>query len=194
MILEIDTNYLAINKITAHQYIIAKLASMKEIGHLKYYVKISNSFQNILQDLKVLRNANLVEPASNEYATFEIKVTEKFIQDHTFTNDPFSELYNTFPVKTIRPDGRVDYLRVDHKRSKRIYRNIIRNNSLKHNFILKCLELELEDKSSKGQMAYMKRLPSWLTSEAWKESADLVSDQIATTTDTKQKGYGTDIE
>lgn len=193
MILEIDTHYIIKNQITAHQYIIAKLAYSKEIGHLKYYLDASHSFSDLTKDLKTLREADLLEPASSEYATFDIRVTEKFIKDHSFTNDPFEELYNTYPVKTIRPNGNIDYLRVDHKRSKKIYHNILRMNRLKHEYILTCLKLEIEDRELKGDMSFMKRLPSWLTSESWKEYADMASSHIATPGD-KIKGYGTDIE
>lgn len=193
MILEIDTHYLIKNRITAHQYAIAKLSHLNEMRHLKYYIDASQSFNNLTKDLKTLREVKLIEPASSEYATFDIKVTEKFVKDHSFTNDPFEELYNIYPVKTIRPNGNIDYLRVDHKRSKKIYYNILRMNRLKHEYILSCLIKEVEDRKLKGNMSYMKRLPSWLTSESWKEYADMVSDHIATP-ENKVKGYGTDIE
>jgi len=194
MILEIDTYYLVSNNITAHQYVIAKLAHLKEHTVLKQYIMSTDSLNDLPADLRILRKANLVSPASSEYATFDITVTDKFIRDHTFSNDPFEEIYNIYPVKTIRPNGNIDYLRVDHKRSKKIYHNIVRKNRLKHDYILKCLTTEIKDRTSKGGMSFMKRLPSWLTSEAWKEYADMVNDHIATHSETKTKGYGTDIE
>ena len=193
MILEIDTYYLIINKLTAHQYIIAKLAHQQEIRQLKQYIDATDTLNDLPEDLGVLRQAELVHPPSSEYATFDIRVTQKFISDHTFDNDPFEELYNAYPVKTVRPNGNIDYLRVDHKRSKKIYYNVIRKNRLKHDFILKCLLMEIKDKESKGNMAFMKRLPSWLTSESWKESADMVNDHVDTL-ETNSWGYGTDIE
>ena len=193
MILEIDTSYLIRNQLTAHQYTIAKLAHLQEDRQLKQYIMATDTLNDLPKDLKVLRKVNLVEPASSEYATFDIRVTNKFITDHVFTNDPFEELYNIYPVKTIRPNGNIDYLRVDHKRSKKIYHNIVRKNRLKHDYILTCLKLEIKDKESKGQMSYMKRLPSWLTSESWKEYADMVNDHVATS-ETNITGYGTSIE
>ena len=194
MILEIDTHYLIRNQLTAHQYTIAKLAHLKEECQLKQYIMSTDSLNNLQKDLEVLRRANLVTPASSGYATFtNIIVTNKFIEDHTFSNDPFEEFYNIYPVKTVRPNGNIDYLRVDHKRSKKIYHNIVRKNRLKHDYILTCLKTEIKDKELKGNMPFMKRLPSWLTSEAWKVYADMVNDHVATT-ETNTKGYGTNIE
>lgn len=194
MILELDTEYLIKSKIDAHQYVLAKLAHLDNVNHLKYYVNGINKFSNLPNDLKKLREAGLVKEPSSEYATFDINVTDKFIKEHSFNNDPFEELYNTYPVKTIRPNGNIDYLRVDHKKSKRLYYNIIRTNRLKHDFILKCLKIEIEERKNSGQMSYMKRLPSWLSSDGWEGYADMIRTHVVTQEDKKEGDYGTNIE
>jgi hypothetical protein len=94
----------------------------------------------------------------------------------------------------LRPDGNYDYLRVDHKRSKLLYRNIVGSDLTKHQMLIKCLKMEIEDRSRRGQLAFMKRMPMWLSSESWKVYADDGSGNQVSTPDDNLKGYGTDIE
>jgi hypothetical protein len=195
MILEIDTSYLIKNKITAHQYTIAKLVRDDRIPELKKYLIVTQSNDTLRRDLDALFNQGfLLSPPGSVISLNTIQVTTKFSQSHSFTNDPFEELYDAFPTKVLRPDGSYDYLRVDHKRCRKIYYNIIRESPTLHDFILRCLNAEVTDRKIKGQMPFMKRMPTWLTSEGWKAYADIAEHSDDSTLEGKEEGYGQSIE
>jgi len=195
MILEIDTTYLTENHITAHQYTILKLASENNTHLLKRYLGYSDSLKTLYSDLNILYKRGLLENAPNDNAILtSIRVSENFNRHLSFDTDPFEELYNAYPIKVLRPDGEYDYLRVDQKRSKKIYRNVIRLNRAKHEFILQCLKAEVESRSKRGQLPFMKRMPAWLVSESWKIYADLIERNQGTTPDKNKASYGQDIE
>ena len=127
MILEIDTSYLIKNNITAHQYAIAKLAREDRLPELKKYLHVTNMGLRLRDDLTSLYEAGFISsPPGSVISLNTIDISAKFSQSHTFTHDPFEELYDAYPTKALRPDGTYDYLRVDQKRCRKIYYNIIR--------------------------------------------------------------------
>lgn len=195
MLYEIDLNYLMKNQITAHEFIILKLLNDGELKRLRGYLQNSHSYERLEEDCTIMYNKGfLVEPPPDPLALSRLKVSKAFRSTLAFVDDPFDEFYDAFPVKVLRPDGNYDYLRVDHKRSKKIYHNIIRMNNAKHQFILDCLKAEVKDKESKGQMSFFKRMPTWLTSESWKAYADLARVEQDSTQDENNAGYGTEVE
>jgi len=195
MILEIDTSYLIKNKITAHQYTIVKLVREDRLPELKKYLFITESDKNLRQDLESLYSTGFISSQPGSVISLNtIDITTKFSQSHTFTKDPFEDLYDAFPTKVLRPDGSFDYLRVDQKRCRKIYYNIIRESPTLHDFILRCLNVEVKDRKSKGQMSFMKRMPTWLSSEGWKAYADVVEHCDVSTLEENTTGYGQEIE
>jgi len=197
MILEIDTNFLLDNKITAHQYIIAKLISDNKITLLKQYIAYTNTLNDLHKDLSQLKVAGFLAASFNSgnFINLEtIEISSKFIKASTFTSDPFDEFYASFPIKALRPDGMYDYLRVDQNKCRKLYHNIVRTNPSLHEHIVRCLRSEIEDRSLKGQMTYIKRMPAWLTSESWKTYEDHTEDSGNTTQGEKRKAYGSNIE
>lgn len=196
MILELDTQFLLDNKITAHQFIIAKLVSESKLTLLKQYISYTNTLNDIYKDLGQLKRAGFLNSTHNDGSiiSFEkINVSPKFLKAFSFTDDPFDELYNLYPVKTLRPDGTHDYLRVDQSRCRKLYHNIVRKKPSIHENIMKCLTKEIEDRGLKGQMSYMKRMPTWLTSEAWKAYDDRVENDSNSTHEETTRIYGTDF-
>lgn len=197
MILEIDTQFLLDNKITAHQYIIAKLVSDNKLPLLKKYITYSNTLNDIYKDLGQLKAAGFLSSTHNMGSIISLEaitVSPKFIKAFFFSGDPFDELYALFPIKVLRPDGSPDYLRVDQEKCRKLYHNIVRKKPSSHDNIMKCLKKEIEDRGLRGQMSYMKRMPAWLTSESWKAYDDRVEDDSTSTLGEKPKAYGTDIE
>jgi hypothetical protein len=197
MILEIDIQFLLDNKITAHQYIIAKLISENKVQLLKKYIAYTNTLNDLHKDLDQLHIAGFLSStySSGNYINLEtLNTSSKFIKASTFTNDPFDEFYALYPIKALRPDGMYDYLRVDQDKCRKLYHNIVRKKPSTHEHIMKCLRSEIEERSLKGQMSYMKRMPAWLTSESWKAYADQVENNLSTTLEEKRKAYGTDVE
>lgn len=197
MILETDTNYLIRNKITAHQYTIAKLAREGMLSELKKYLDVTKTTFSLKEDVNALYKAGFTSAPlyGDAIGLTDINITTKFSQSHSFHKDPFEELYDAYPTKVIRPDGSYDYLRVDRKRSRKMYYNIIRENPALHEYILKCLDAEVTDKTNRGKLSFMKRMPTWLASEAWKAYADIVeSNSESTLEELNEPGYGQSIE
>lgn len=195
MILEIDTSFLIKHKITAHQYTIIKLIREEHVLELNRYLKETGMESNLRNDLNALYKIGFIEaPPGSVISLILIKVTPKFSKVHSFTKDPFDELYGAFPIKVIRPDGNYDYLRVDQKRCRKMYHNIIRESPTMHEFIIRCLKIEVNDKRSKGKMSFMKRMPTWLSSEEWKAYADIAEHYDVSTLEEKSIGYGQEIE
>jgi hypothetical protein len=195
MILEIDTSYLIKNKITAHQYTIAKLVRDDRVSELKKYLKLTRTDLALREDLENLHEAGFISESPGSVISLDdIKITTNFSQSHTFTNDPFEEMYDAFPTKVLRPDGSYDYLRVDQKRCRKIYYNIIRESPTLHKFIIRCLNAEVADRKLRGQMPFMKRMPTWLTSEGWKAYADVAEHSDDSTLEGKEVRYGESFE
>jgi len=193
--IEIDLIYLQQHQINAHQFVILKLLSEANLKQLQTYLNFTDTFNQVEADLEVLYEKGFVaNPPSDPLAFSIIKVTDKFRKSISFIGDPFEEFYETFPTKVLRPSGDYDYLRVDHKRSRKIYHNIVRGNKAKHEYLIKCLLAEIKDKTLKGQMSFFKRMSAWLTSESWKVYEDLVKDNYNSTQDDKTVAYGTGIE
>ena len=196
MILEIDTNYLIENKFTAHQYIILKLVKDNKLSLLEKYLRSTNTYFSMRVDLEYLLETGFVSRIPSGQGTFltDIVVSDKFTQSMSFTQDPFDVFYNTYPVKVLRPDGQYDYLRVDQKRSKTLYHNLIRENPTIHREVIRCLRMEIKDRASRGKMSFMQRMPKWLTSESWKVYSDITEDSYATIQEERNIRYGETIE
>lgn len=195
MIIEVDLKYLTECRISVHQYVILKLAYEGELKLLERYLRASSTLNKITEDLDHLYETQFIENPPNVNAILtSIEVTDKFVNLFQSKLDSFEELYKAFPVRVLRPDGNYDYLRVDHKRSNLLYRNIVGADLKKHELLMKCLKLEVEDRSRRGQLAFMKRMPAWLSSEAWKVYADADRGGQVSTQNENLTGYGTDIE
>lgn len=195
MIIEVDIRYITECRISVHQYVILKLAYEGELKLLERYLKASSTIQHIVEDLNHLYDLDFIQSPPNVSAILtSIVVTDKFVKLFLSKEDSFEEFYNAYPVRVLRPDGNYDYLRVDHKRSKLLYRNIVGTDLTKQQLLLKCLKAEVEDRSRRGQLTFMKRMPMWLSSESWKTYAEGISGNTLSTTDENLNRYGTDIE
>lgn len=196
MILEIDTNYLNENKLTAHQFVILKLVNESKLSLLENYLRSTNTYFSMRADLEWLLEIGFVSRIPSGEGTFltDIIVSDKFTKSISFSEDPFDEFYNAYPIKVLRPDGQYDYLRIGQTRSKLIYNNLVRKNPTLHNQIMRCLRMEIKDRASRGQMSFMQRMPKWLASESWKVTADMIESNHATILEENEIRYGEEIE
>src|SRR4030042_4244717 len=148
MILEIDIQFLLDNKITAQQFVIAKLVSENKLALLKKYITYTGTLNDIYKDLGQLKTAGFLSSTHNMGSIISleaINVSSKFIKAFSFDGVPFDELYAAFPIKALRSDGTFDYLRVDLSLCRKLYHNIIRKKPSVHEHIVKCLKKEVED-------------------------------------------------
>ncbi len=195
MIIEVDIKYLTECRISVHQYVILKLAYEKQLKLLERYVIASGQLNRLMEDLTHLYDSEFLENPPNSDAIINtIRVSNKFAEVFQSDTDSFEKFYEAFPVRVLRPDGNYDYLRVDHKRSKLLYNNIVGGDVTRHQLIMRCLKLEVDDRTRRGQLAFMKRMPMWLSSEAWKVYAETDSGNQGSTRDELKIGYGQNFE
>ena len=195
MIFEIDTRFLLNNKITAHQFLLLKLAYEGETDLLKRYLKVTDKYDEIERDLIALYNNGLAKSWSGNATFRDIKPSDEFISKITYTGDPYDEFYALYPTKVLRPDGSYDYLRVDRDRCRKMYHNIVRKSKTTHDHIMDCLKLEIDDRVKTGNMGYFKRMHTWLSSESWKVFSERINAGVKVTgTSTGKEKHGETFE
>jgi hypothetical protein len=178
MVVEVDIDMLIDNKLTAHDWIVAKLIKEEKFIYLTTY--LDQTGQDGKEVTKKLVNAKLIkdynDPLSDKFYTTRLEATPK-LQNILMKGDFFDEFVSKYPVKVIRPDGLPDYLRTDLSRSRRIYNKLTNNSRVKHNHILRCLEFEVDERTRTHKLAYMKRLPKWLAAKEYETYEQAMMDQ-----------------
>lgn len=195
MIVEVDIRYLIECRLSIHQYVILKLAYEGKLKLLERYVIASSTLNDLPKDLTHLYDEGYLSNPPNVSAIIStIKVSDKFARIFHSQLDSFEEFYGAFPVRVLRPDGNFDYLRMDRKRCKLLYDNTVGADVTKHQLLMRCLKLEIDDRTNKGQLGFMKRMPMWLSSEEWKRFADSDLGGQLSIRDEIRIPYGTNIE
>ena len=122
------------------------------------------------------------------------QTTLKFKELVSGRDDFFDELYKEYPVKVMRPDGVVDYLRADRETSRHIYALLTKGDKQVHDHILKCLRFEIKKRYANNSFNYMKRINKWLSSREWESYEDEVDDlSSAATRNEGEMRYGTGL-
>ena len=101
--------------------------------------------------------------------------SKKFIEAIEIDDDnAFDEFWLAFP--TTAEDGRK--LKSALKESvKKKYYEVIGSNPAKHEKILKCLAIEIEQRKERSQLMYMRNIMTWLNNEVWKQyEEDLIKE------------------
>ena len=192
MILKMNLLYLVEHKITAHQYIILKMLSLNKSKELISYLKHTDTWNNIIEEIEKLDKLGFIEYYPRDiFSIKRVVLNDKFATTHGFNFDGFSELYNEFPVKVVRPDNKEEYLRLERGEARRLYNHIVDNDKHKHRQLMTALKNELEDRERKNTMMYMRKLKNWLANGEWEKYADS-SDAAELSSQTVK--YGEDIE
>jgi hypothetical protein len=191
MLRQLNTDILINLKITAHQYIILILLVNKLYDHLEKYLKESDSYDSLPDDLKRLTQKSLVVYQTEKpYIYKSIAVQPEFLR-MLYKDDLFEELYEQFPTSVTRPNGIVDYLRKDKRMCKDIYSIITKDDFVVHNHIMSCLKYELEFRKKNNEMQWMKRLSKWLSGREWENFEDVIADGSSAK---HENTYGTTLE
>ncbi len=181
--------------LTADDYTIALLLKEGKFGLLNKYAKLTK--ESFFESLRRLKDKDYIvyQTIGDIIPIKEAKITESFM-DLLANGDDFEEFWNLYPIKVIRLDGKEDYLRRNKAKCKVKYKKITRNNLLIHDHIMDCLKFDIEQRESRSNMAYMKRMENWLEKEEWKnvneyklkliESKELYANK-------KANNYGTDV-
>ena len=124
----------------------------------------------------------------------DYQITQKFKLLISSKEDFFDELYKEYPVKVIRTNGDVDYLRADRNTARRIYALLTKGDKQVHVHIIKCLRFEVKKRYANNSLNYMKRLNKWLSSREWESYEDEVGDSSSVATRNEgELRYGTGL-
>jgi hypothetical protein len=189
MTIEIDTDALIDNQLSAEELFILILLSKKAYHYIDKYSSLYN-LENIIKNLAIkgfvdtIINSNVIQ---NTILTNK----SKLLLEGT---DLFDEFYNTYPVSAIRADGNKDYLRTNLPQCRLLYFRIINKSKSKHKNIINCLKEEIKYRTKTGSMSYMKRMYNWLKSEEWKVyEQKMIDDNITNNTVNGNEKYGESI-
>lgn len=177
MLRTINTDILINNEISAHHYIILNLLYQKKYNILDEYLNSSKTYDDFPKEVKYLQSKLLVHFNSDNspYNYKTIVVSSDSIRMLGNYNN-FEEIYNIYPIKVRRPDGKENFLRRDRKTCEQLYNIIVKGSQDTHAHIMKCLQFELKDRESTGTLKYMKTLSNWLSDKEWKNYEDVVDD------------------
>jgi hypothetical protein len=190
MIVEFSVALLDKLQLTPNEFFIVTLIKHKEFDLLTQFLgstytrEESGSIFSKLIDKKYLTSTSYLQ---NYYDYSRCKLGNE-LYSLLKTDDIFEEFLEAYPISVIRPDGVVDYLRVDQKGCKMMYIKLTRNSIAAHQHILKCLEFEVEKRRRDGSIKYMVHMSKWLTTEAWKSYEDEINTSVNTIK------YGTELE
>jgi len=164
--------------ISPNQFTIGLLVFNKRWGFLR---DIKNNigkedFNKQLEDLRI-KEFIKYNSIGNIVSIKDITVTDNFIKIITL-EDPFAELYELYPSSAIRPDHKTDYLRKNKAKCIILYKKTLKNKPTLHKHILKCLKFEIEDRTKKGALGWMKRLENWLKNEEWQIYEQMMTENI----------------
>lgn len=194
MMLEVSVDTLIRSKITAHQFLVIKLLHEKKFEKLEEYLKITNSYETLPNDLSYLASIEFINYDVNNVLKDlkNIQILPSFLKQIS-NGSFFEELYDSYPTKVIRDGGIPDYLRTERYNSRRLYDMIVARNQSKHEHILKCLRYEVNHREAEGSMRYMKRMYKWIQDQGWKSFEERVGDSENVLTG-KEVKYGTELE
>ena len=192
MIIKINTAYLKEYRLNAHEYVTLYLLRLNNIRELKRYLDFSGTFEKLPELMKSLQDKGFVEKNSTALVSLNsVVLTEKFNNTEGLNIDPFKEFYEMYPVKVIRPDGTVDYLRMNREKCKEFYLKLIQFDHVQHKAIINALKNEVKQKEATGTLKYMKKMYNWLAERSWEN--DRATSQGASTVQPDSKKYGEDI-
>ena len=193
MLITLDTELLIKKQLDAHRFVILKMIHEKEYDHLRHYLQENNKLDQFLDEIDELIKLGFLLSFRKEAYDFQnLQITDNFIQLIT-GDDLFEQLIQYYPNSVVRPDGNTDYLLTDLSRAKSMYLKLVHNNKMLHEHIIRCLKHEIDDKEDSDSMAYMKRLPKWISEKTWESYNERVRDLRSVDGDTTLN-YGTTIE
>lgn len=166
MTIEMNLDYLFKNKMTANQFLVLQLILEKRDDRLKEVAEVIGVVE-YSKIIKALVAMEFLLMFSEDEETAGYEVTQKALS--TFKGKGhFEEFHMLYPVSVVRPDGKRESLRTAKKSCSTKYNRLAKRRDV-HENIMKCLEFEIQERTKDGSLMYMKKMPNWLSSEAWKE-------------------------
>ena len=115
-----------------------------------------DSYHDAKSDNPFLGDEDLVDLAENVY--------EK----------EFDLFLSAYPTKSVRIDGRVDYLKEGTKEIKKLYLSLIQSGRSSTQDLQKAVEFYTKRQESKG-LSYIKTLKNWLKQDIWRDTLNVMT-------------------
>ena len=194
MIVDVNTDFLINNKLTANEFLLMSLILADKYTILRDYYLINGiSTDKVSEDIKSLHEKGLLEGyVAGAYDFTNLKPTT-YLKSLVNSDDLFKEFLNTFPLKVTRTDGTVDYLRTDQSKARMLYLAYTRGKKSIHDHILKCLKHEIKYRESNNSLKFMKRMTTWLSSQEWEAFEDQIDDLGQIAFKDNDSSYGTEL-
>lgn len=194
MIVDVNTDFLINNKITANQFLLLSLILADKQNILKEYCLINSiNVVELTADIKTLHDKGMIEGYVAGLYDFDHLKPTSFIKKLLTDTDLFKEFMMSYPLKVTRGDGTVDYLRTDQSKARMLYLAYTKGKKSIHDHILKCLKHEVNFREKNGSLKFMKRMTSWLSSQEWESFEDQIDDLGSITFNDNDLGYGTEL-
>lgn len=194
MVVDVNTDFLINNKITANQFLLLSLILADKQSILKEYCLTNNiKVDELTEDIKVLHDKGYIEGYVSGLYDFDHLSPTNYIKKLFTDTDLFQEFVLAFPLKVTRNDGTVDYLRTDQSKARGLYLAYTKNKKSIHDHILKCLKFEVNARERNGSLKFMKRMTSWLSSKEWEAFQDQIDDLADVEFKQYDLGYGNEL-
>ena len=168
MTIEISIESLKKFGITADEYLYLSLLQRNS------HDAISNL--NLVVDLEGLQTKGLVK--LGESIDRHI-VRDKFSCANMSNYDQmWSELLSHFPLKVyvnggVRPLRAKDPDAAANKQARKKYEKYVKGSVAKHNEVIRCLQIELDQRKKANSLGYMQMLSTWVNQCTWEKYQDL---------------------
>lgn len=143
-----------------------------------------NKYQDVRKIVSLLTESEIQDLISRNLIIKDIRPrsvkyypTKELITLSKPDRDYYGEFKEIFPKVVTRPDGTTGYLHSNNKQCKQFYEKYINNDDSVHNYIMNCLNKELEVKTTTGKLSYMKTMRNWLTSHEWENYGEQIDEQ-----------------
>lgn len=181
--------------LTPDEYSICMLLNSNKLGLLREFVKLKGeTFYDNIKNLNILGYVDY-NTIGNIVDIKDITLTNKLQKLLSF-GDPFMELYEKFPVKVKRPDGKTDLLRVNKSKCRLKYTKLIKSDPMLHEHILECLDHEIKHRKERSSTGYFRRMYNWIETREWEkyeESLHGITNKKIPQQKTEGVVYGTKI-
>lgn len=172
MLIEINTDILQKFGITADDFLYLYLLHAKSYDCLKRLSLKPNT--SLLQTKGLIKLGEELE---------DHIVRQAFLDMFQSSFDQmWSELLSHFPLRVYN-NGQMRVLRAKdanakaNSKAREKYRKIVKEDLVKHQFIVKCLINELELRKSTNTLGYMQMLATWVNNYTWEQYEDVEHEQ-----------------
>ena len=168
MIIEINTDILQNFGITADDFLYLYLLHAKSYDCLEQLTLKPNT--------EALQTKGLIKLGEEPQ---DHVVRQAFLDMFQASFDQmWSELLSHFPLKVFN-NGMMRVLRAKdaqakaNAKAKEKYRRVVGEDLIKHQFVVKCLQNELELRKSTNTLGYMQMLTTWVNNYTWEKDEDI---------------------